>query len=82
MQTLYSSDKDVIDRELEAKILILKEGYRYILHSDHSILEMLPMIRIVITWTVLWNWDSTDQACCFRYCRGVIFLYFLKTLIK
>ncbi|MBE5039748.1 hypothetical protein INF28_04635 [Oscillospiraceae bacterium DSM 107454] len=39
MQTLYSSDKDVIDRELEAKILILKEGYRYILHSDHSILE-------------------------------------------
>ncbi|WP_226392313.1 hypothetical protein [Ructibacterium gallinarum] len=29
----------MIDRELEAKILILKEGYRYILHSDHSILE-------------------------------------------
>lgn len=37
VRTLYTNDKSVIDRELESKIPYVKEGYGYILHSDHSI---------------------------------------------
>lgn len=37
VRALYSNDRAVIDRELESKIPIVKEGYGYILHSDHSI---------------------------------------------
>ncbi len=37
VRTLYTNDKEIIDRELEAKIPIVKEGYHYFLHSDHSI---------------------------------------------
>ena len=39
VRVLYSNDKSLIDQELEAKIPILKDGYRFILHSDHSIPE-------------------------------------------
>ena len=34
---LCANDKAAIDRELEAKIPILKQNYGYCLHSDHSI---------------------------------------------
>ncbi len=37
VRTLYTNDRAIIDAELEAKIPALKESYRYILHSDHSI---------------------------------------------
>lgn len=37
VRTLYSNDKKVIDAELEAKIPIVKQGFGYTLHSDHSI---------------------------------------------
>ncbi len=37
VRVLYTNDKAQIDAELEAKIPIVKEGYGYILHSDHSI---------------------------------------------
>lgn len=37
VRALYSNDRDVINKELESKIPIVKEGYRYFLHSDHSI---------------------------------------------
>ena len=37
VRTLYSNDRAVIDAELEAKIPIVKQGYNFILHSDHSI---------------------------------------------
>lgn len=37
VRTLYSNDRAVIDRELEAKIPAVKEGFGYVLHSDHSI---------------------------------------------
>lgn len=37
VRALYSNDKAVIDKELEAKIPEVKQGYGYILHSDHSI---------------------------------------------
>lgn len=37
VRTLYTNDKAVIDRELEMKIPIVKEGFNYALHSDHSI---------------------------------------------
>jgi uroporphyrinogen decarboxylase len=37
VRTLYSNDKEIIDRELESKIPVVKEGYGYVLHSDHSI---------------------------------------------
>lgn len=37
VRTLYSNDKAIIDRELEAKIPVVKNGYGYVLHSDHSI---------------------------------------------
>ena len=34
---LNTNDKEKIDRELESKIPVVKNGYGYILHSDHSI---------------------------------------------
>jgi len=37
VRILYTNDKELIDKELESKIPIVKEGYGYILHSDHSI---------------------------------------------
>lgn len=37
VRTLYSNDRSIIDRELESKIPIVKEGFNYFLHSDHSI---------------------------------------------
>ena len=37
VRTLYSNDKNIIDTELEAKIPIVKQGFAYVLHSDHSI---------------------------------------------
>ena len=37
VRTLYSNDRKIIDRELESKIPIVKQGNGYCLHSDHSI---------------------------------------------
>lgn len=37
VRAINTNDKAVIDRELEAKIPTVKEGFRYIFHSDHSI---------------------------------------------
>ena len=37
VRALYSNDYRVIDRELEAKIPTVKQGFGYVLHSDHSI---------------------------------------------
>ena len=37
VRTLYSNDRAEIDAELEAKIPIVKQGFGYVLHSDHSI---------------------------------------------
>ena len=37
VRVLYSNDKKLIDKELEAKIPIVKKNYGFILHSDHSI---------------------------------------------
>lgn len=37
VRALYSNDKKTIDKELEAKIPAIKEGFGYVLHSDHSI---------------------------------------------
>ena len=37
VRCLYSNDKAIIDEELEKKIPIVKEGFGYVLHSDHSI---------------------------------------------
>ena len=37
VRAICSNDKAEIDRELEAKIPIVKQGYNFILHSDHSI---------------------------------------------
>ena len=37
VRTLYSNDKKIIDAELEAKIPVVKQGFAYFLHSDHSI---------------------------------------------
>lgn len=34
---LYTNDWELIDKELEAKIPVVKEGFGYVLHSDHSI---------------------------------------------
>ena len=39
VRALYSNDKNIINKELESKIPFIKEGYKYILHSDHSIPE-------------------------------------------
>lgn len=37
VRALYSNDKEKIDKELESKVPVVKEGYGFILHSDHSI---------------------------------------------
>ena len=37
VRVLYSNDRKKIDAELEAKIPQVKEGFGYVLHSDHSI---------------------------------------------
>jgi uroporphyrinogen decarboxylase len=37
VRVLESGDRAAIDRELEAKIPIVKQGFGYALHSDHSI---------------------------------------------
>jgi len=37
VRAIYSNDRATIDRELEAKIPIVKQGFGYVLHSDHSI---------------------------------------------
>jgi len=37
VRALYTNDRAVIDAELEAKIPIVKQGFGYVLHSDHSI---------------------------------------------
>ena len=37
VRALYSNDKSTIDAELKAKIPIVKQGYGYVAHSDHSI---------------------------------------------
>lgn len=37
VRTLYSNDRAIIDKELEAKIPVVKQGYNYMIHSDHSI---------------------------------------------
>ena len=37
VRTLYTNDRAVIDKELESKIPIVKQGFGYCLHSDHSI---------------------------------------------
>ncbi len=37
VRALYTNDRSVIDAELEAKIPVVKQGYGYVLHSDHSI---------------------------------------------
>ncbi|MBQ4321668.1 MAG: hypothetical protein IJC35_05445 [Oscillospiraceae bacterium] len=37
VRALYTNDRAVIDAELEAKIPYVKDGFAYVLHSDHSI---------------------------------------------
>ncbi|MFI3206429.1 MAG: uroporphyrinogen decarboxylase family protein [Clostridia bacterium] len=37
VRALYCNDKAVIDKELESKIPFVKEGFGYMIHSDHSI---------------------------------------------
>ena len=37
VRALYTNDRQVIDRELEAKIPLVKQGFGFTLHSDHSI---------------------------------------------
>ena len=37
VRALYTNDRAVIDRELESKIPFVKQGFGYVLHSDHSI---------------------------------------------
>ncbi len=37
VRTLYSNDLSVVEKELQSKIPIVKEGFNYCLHSDHSI---------------------------------------------
>ncbi len=37
VRVLYNNDRSEIDRELEAKIPVVKGNYGYVLHSDHSI---------------------------------------------
>jgi uroporphyrinogen decarboxylase len=37
VRALYTNDRAVIDKELEAKIPAVKQGFNYVLHSDHSI---------------------------------------------
>ena len=37
VRTLYTNDREIIKAELDAKIPIVKQGFGYSLHSDHSI---------------------------------------------
>lgn len=37
VRVLYTNDREQIDRELETKIPAVKNGFGYVLHSDHSI---------------------------------------------
>ena len=37
VRTLYTNDRSIIDKELEAKIPVVKQGFNYMVHSDHSI---------------------------------------------
>ncbi|MCL2500856.1 MAG: hypothetical protein FWE90_11075 [Defluviitaleaceae bacterium] len=37
VRALYNNDKNEVDRELEAKVPFIKQGYGFCLHSDHSI---------------------------------------------
>ena len=37
VRVLYTNDYAAIDRELEAKIPVVKQGFNYVVHSDHSI---------------------------------------------
>ncbi|TVQ28458.1 MAG: hypothetical protein EA382_01940 [Spirochaetaceae bacterium] len=37
VRTLYTNDRSDVDRELESKIPTVKQGYGYVVHSDHSI---------------------------------------------
>ena len=37
VRSLYTNDRAIIDKELESKIPIVKNGFGYVLHSDHSI---------------------------------------------
>jgi uroporphyrinogen decarboxylase len=37
VRTLYSNDRATIRDELERKVPIVKQGYNFVLHSDHSI---------------------------------------------
>jgi uroporphyrinogen decarboxylase len=37
VRALYSNDRAIIDAELESKIPTVKQGFGYVLHSDHSI---------------------------------------------
>jgi len=37
VRTLYTNDKNIIDKELESKIPIVKQGFGFVAHSDHSI---------------------------------------------
>ncbi|NLG52325.1 MAG: hypothetical protein GX552_19640 [Chloroflexi bacterium] len=37
VRVLYTNDKAQVDAELEAKIPVVKQGFGYVLHSDHSI---------------------------------------------
>lgn len=39
VRAIYPNDKKLIDAELESKIPVVKNGYGYTLHSDHSIPE-------------------------------------------
>jgi len=37
VRAVYSNDKAIIDKELESKIPLVKQGFGFCLHSDHSI---------------------------------------------
>ena len=37
VRTLYTNERDTIDKELETKIPVMMAGGNYVLHSDHSI---------------------------------------------
>lgn len=37
VRALYTNDRALIDAELESKIPIVKQGFNYVVHSDHSI---------------------------------------------
>lgn len=37
VRALYTNDRTMIDKELEAKIPLVKQGFNFMLHSDHSI---------------------------------------------